>query len=89
MSLAQKLLGRISLSIAVDVKGVAGDLLDEVKVHADALVQKTDNSMDDGVLAVVYPLARAELLKYADKLQVMADAQIAKVNAFLSPGSPA
>lgn len=51
------------------------DLLDGVvKVKLDELVAKTDNSLDDALVAMIYPLIREEVAKFFD-------AQLAKLQA--------
>lgn len=66
-----------ALSKVIDEQGlvslICDDLMDGViKAKLDELVQKSDNSLDDAIVAMVYPIVRDEAKKFIE-------AQLAKM----------
>jgi hypothetical protein len=61
------------LSMILDEEGVKRLILEKVldevvKGKLDELVQKSDNTLDDALLSMIYPLVRDEVAKQVDKL---------------------
>lgn len=67
----------------MDIKEILADIIDEdglkklaleklmdgiVKAKLDELVQKSDNTLDDALVSMIYPLLRDEVAKQLDKL---------------------
>ena len=65
------------LAMVLDEDGVKKlaleKLMDEIiKGKLDELVQKSDNTLDDALVAIVYPVLREEVEKQIDKLMAKA-----------------
>lgn len=71
----------------MDIKEILADIIDEdglkrlvleklmdevIKGKLDELVQKSDNTLDDALVSMIYPLLREEVSKQVDKLMAKA-----------------